>query len=100
MKIKIVLLLVIPFLMIACTEESEKTNPGDPSAVVDTTPDSFQFSAQENAELATLYTSDPVAVAGINSATEINIEGGEYSVDGAPFIATSGTIESGQQTGS
>ncbi|MCG8382045.1 MAG: hypothetical protein MJA28_07500 [Gammaproteobacteria bacterium] len=97
MKIKIVLLLVIPFLMIACTEESEKTNPGDPSAVVDTTPDSFQFSAQENAELATLYTSDPVAVAGINSATEINIEGGEYSVDGAPFIATSGTIESGQQ---
>ncbi|MDP4028457.1 MAG: hypothetical protein Q8P42_05755, partial [Gallionella sp.] len=71
----------------------------------DTTPDPFSFTAQTGAALNSVATSNAITVAGINSAANISIAGGTYSVNGGGYTAVAGTVNNGdavavQQTSS
>ncbi|MDZ7593853.1 MAG: Ig-like domain-containing protein, partial [Thiobacillus sp.] len=62
----------------------------------DTTPDTFTFTAQTGAALSSVATSDTITVAGINSAANISIAGGIYSINGGAYVSAPGTVNNGQ----
>lgn len=64
--------------------------------VPDTTPDPFAFNAVTGAPINTPITSNGVTIGGINAATPVSIVGGSYSINGAPFTTSAGSIASGQ----
>jgi len=66
------------------------------SGAVDTTPNQFTFIDQTNIDINSLVISNQVTVAGINSASAISINGGEYSIDGGSYISNPSTIDNGQ----
>lgn len=66
----------------------------------DTTPTAFSFTDVANATTATLYTSAPITVAGINHAAAISVSGdasAKYSINNATAVSTNGTVESGDE---
>ena len=70
--------------------------------LLDTEPDVFSFVDQDDAEISsanqTVFAeSNIIQVEGINAATDIQIEGGEYSIDGAGFTSASGLVNNNQQ---
>jgi hypothetical protein len=65
------------------------------SATPDTTPDPFSFTDLTNAQLNTVVTSNAITVSGINTATNISISGGTYSVNGGPYTSAPGTVSNG-----
>ena len=60
----------------------------------DTTPDNFSFTAATGQERDTQVTSSAITVAGIDSATDVSITGGEFAIGGGTFI-TSGEVVNG-----
>ncbi|MDQ1313994.1 MAG: sorting protein [Pseudomonadota bacterium] len=65
-------------------------------AVPDTTPDAFSFTAQTDAALSTLATSNPISVAGLNTAdVAIGIAGGSYSINGGAYTSAAGVVRNG-----
>jgi CSLREA domain-containing protein len=62
---------------------------------IDTTPDAFNFIAQTGVALSTVATSDPITVSGINSAANISIAGGTYSIKGGAYTSIAGTVSDG-----
>ncbi len=63
---------------------------------VDTTPDAFTFVDVASAQFNTVYTSNTIAVTGINTAAAISIVGGgEYSVNGGSYTSSPGTVDEG-----
>lgn len=58
----------------------------------DTTPDAFSFTDQNNVALSSVITSNAISITGINVATAISVSGGEYSVNGGAYTATSSTV--------
>lgn len=96
MKLKYALLLSAISLTLTACGGSSNDNPKPPIVVADTTPDSFSFSAIENAPLNKWVESAPVTITGINTDTPISIENGEYSIDGGDYTAAQGTITSGK----
>jgi len=65
------------------------------TAALDATPDSFSFGSTTDARLGSVQTSAPVTIGGINAAVPITVNGGSYSVNGAAFVSTPGTVGSG-----
>ncbi|MCW9000453.1 MAG: BspA family leucine-rich repeat surface protein [Kangiellaceae bacterium] len=61
----------------------------------DLTPDAFSFEPQTNVGLSTSIESNLITVAGVNSTTPVSIVGGEYSISGADFVNTAGSVQSG-----
>jgi len=61
----------------------------------DTTPTAFTFTAQTGAALTTVATSNTITVAGINSAANISIVGGTYSINSGAYTAVAGTVNNG-----
>ncbi len=62
----------------------------------DHVPDAFSFVDQVDIPLNTLSTSNPITVSGIDAATTIGVTGGQYAIDGGPFTAADGLVNSGQ----
>lgn len=62
---------------------------------IDTAPDAFSFTAQTGVALSTVTTSNTITVAGINSAANISIAGGTYSINGGGYTAVAGTVNNG-----
>lgn len=58
----------------------------------DTTPNQFTFTDQADVSLSTVIVSNSVTIAGINAAAAISVSGGEYSVNGAAFVSSPGTV--------
>ncbi len=67
------------------------------TAAVDMTPDAFEISAAADAPLAEMVYSPSIEVSGINTAIEIKIDKGEYSIDDGDFTTQEGLITNGQQ---
>jgi hypothetical protein len=67
-----------------------------PDAPPNTMPDAFSFTAQTNVPLNTVVTSNSITVRGINTAAQISIIGGEYSIDGGAYTSVVGTVTDGQ----
>lgn len=63
----------------------------------DTTPTAFSFTPATGVDPLTLTASDPVTVAGINTAAAISVSGGEYSVNGGAYTSSAGTVSAGDQ---
>ena len=62
----------------------------------DTTPDVFAFTDVTGATIGTVYTSDPVTIAGIDAPATISVSGGSYSINStASFTTAPGTVASG-----
>lgn len=62
------------------------------AATPDTTPDAFTLTDQTNVALSSAIVSTPISISGINTAAAISISGGEYSINGAAYTATAGTV--------
>ena len=65
------------------------------TTTIDTVPDTITFPSGSTGgflPLATYINSGAVAITGINAPSPISIVGGQYSINGAPFTAASGTI--------
>jgi hypothetical protein len=62
----------------------------------DTTPEPFSFNDLTDAALSTVFESNSITVAGINSAATISISGGDYSIGGGDYTSSEGTVTGGQ----
>ena len=58
----------------------------------DITPDAFTFADQTNVARSSAIVSAPITITGINTAAPISITGGEYSINGGAYTATTGTV--------
>ena len=67
------------------------------TAAKDTTPDAFTFTDQTGVALSSTVTSNEITVSGINAPTAISISNGKYSLNGGAFIATAGTVKTGDK---
>ena len=63
---------------------------------VDTTPDSFSFTDQQNVALDVQALSNSILISDIAADAPISISDGEYSIDGGSFTNAIGTISNGQ----
>ncbi|MCO7222680.1 hypothetical protein [Pleionea sp. CnH1-48] len=65
----------------------------------DDTPESFAFSAQNEAAMGATATSDTITITGINVAVPVSITDGEYSINCAAsgFTTDAGTVRNGSQ---
>ena len=62
---------------------------------IDTTPDAFSFTDQTDVALSTTVESNEITVAGINTAADISVTGGEYSINSGAYTSVDGTIDDG-----
>lgn|GEM_PF-5508421 len=65
------------------------------AAPADTTPVPFSFDLVEGASLSTQLESNEITVSGINTATQVSITGGEYSLDDGQHWQSAGTVTNG-----
>ena len=61
----------------------------------DSTPDQFQLVSQSNVPLATFMTSNTITITGINTAADISISNGQYSVNNRGYTTNSGIVDAG-----
>jgi hypothetical protein len=66
------------------------------TVAADTTPAAFQFPYAMNAPRNGWISSAAVTISGINTATPVSVENGEYSIAGGAFTSAPGTITAGQ----
>jgi hypothetical protein len=60
------------------------------------TPDSYNFTSQNNVPLRTAVTSNTITVAGITTASmPLKITGGQYSLNGGALTTAAGTVKNG-----
>lgn len=64
--------------------------------VPDNVPDPVSFVGQSDVSLNTFIISEPVTISGIDTVTTIDVIGGFYSIDSAPFTNAAGAIAAGQ----
>jgi hypothetical protein len=62
----------------------------------DTTPNAFSFASQSSVAPATVFTSNDIVIAGLNTNAAVTITGGEYSIDGGAFSANAGSVVNDQ----
>jgi hypothetical protein len=62
----------------------------------DTHPTAFTFTDQTNVPTSDLRTSNTITVAGINTAANISITGGEYQIGSGGWTSSSGTVNNGE----
>lgn len=58
----------------------------------DTTPDQFTFTDQTDVALSTLTTSNTITITGIDTAANISVTGGEYSINAGAYTSVAGTV--------
>ncbi|MEN3157504.1 hypothetical protein ABC502_03865 [Alkalimonas sp. NCh-2] len=88
------LLMLSTVILVACGgSDSGSTSPPQ----VKTQPDPFSFTAQSDVEPGTMITSNSITVSGINTATTISIQNGEYSINNADFTSNSATVNNAAQ---
>lgn len=73
------------------------TGPSGGSVPSDTTPETFAFVDQDGAVVNTIVISAPITISGIDQASNVSIAGGEYSINGADFVTSSGSVVNGAQ---
>lgn len=61
----------------------------------DTTPDHFTFAAKSNVTLNSTQLSETITIQGIDANTNIQIENGEYSLNGQAFTNANGSLVAG-----
>ncbi|WP_428380118.1 alpha/beta hydrolase fold domain-containing protein [Nevskia ramosa] len=67
------------------------------TVTADTTPDAFGFKDNPAAFPLLAVVSEPVTVSGITASITASVSGGEYSVNGAPFLTVPGPVSNGDK---
>ncbi len=67
------------------------------AAPVDTVPDPFAFTALFGVALQSEQVSAPITLFGNSSPSPVSIVGGQYSINGGPYVADAGSILAGDQ---
>jgi hypothetical protein len=75
---------------------SSSSSSGGPPPPVDTTPAPIRFAFGVNAVRDAWVESASVAITGIDTATPVSIQNGEYSINGGAFTSAAGTVTNGQ----
>lgn len=65
------------------------------SGAIDTIPHPFSFTDQTGVALSSMVVSNAITVTGINAPADISISGGEYSINGGDYTASSTTVSTG-----
>lgn len=65
------------------------------SVIMDHTPDPFSFTAVNDADPDTEYTSNEVTITGLGLESDLSIVGGQYSKNGGAFTSSDGVINTG-----
>lgn len=63
----------------------------------DRTPEVFGFTAQTGVPLDALRTSESRTIRGVNTPVAITVTGGEYQLNGGPFVSTPGTVSANDE---
>jgi hypothetical protein len=71
------------------------SNPAPIVPGVDSTPNAFTFTDVTGATTSTVYESNTITVAGIDTASGLSIVGGEYSLNGGAYAITPATVQAG-----
>lgn len=71
------------------------SNPAPIVPGVDSTPNAFTFTDVTNAAVSTLYESNTITVAGIDTGSSLSIVGGEYSLNGGAYATAPTTVQAG-----
>ena len=93
MKIKLSTLspLLLLSLLTACSN-SATLSTFDSEDDTDSTPSAFILGSESNVELSTEVESREILIAGIDTAVEVSISYGEYSVNGGDYTAARGSL--------
>lgn len=67
------------------------------TAASDSTPNAFDFIDQTGVLPLLPVTSNEVSLAGFNVAVNISVSGGQYSLDGGPFVSYASTVTAGSK---
>ncbi|MFS1423083.1 agarase [Shewanella sp. 10N.286.48.B5] len=94
-------ILVLSSSLMACTGSSDEpaspptaTPPAaTPPVTPDTSPVEFNFINQTDVAVNTLIKSNTVSITGIDTDVDISISKGKYSINGAQFTDTQGTVK-------
>ena len=63
------------------------------TGAIDTTPDAFAFAAQDSVDINSAVESESITISGLNSAADLSISAGEYSLDGgATYSSDASTL--------
>lgn len=80
-----------------CLGSGGGTNAACSAALADTSPDSFTFAPSTNVPTNTAVISNAVTITGINTAAQIVVTNGQYSIGcNGSFSSVSGAIQNGQ----
>lgn len=93
---EVVLVGLIIFVLNACGGGGGNASLGGDASTTDITPTAFTFTDQTGVVESTVITSAAITVMGINSSAAISITGGTYSVAGAAYTSSTGTVTNGQ----
>ncbi len=61
----------------------------------DSVPDSFSFADAAGVDTNTVTASNTITISGINTAADVSISGGEYSLNGGAWTSASGSVANG-----
>lgn len=93
-----ILLLVTAMAACSGSNDNPPNEPAPPSPApapapsADTSPDTFSFTEQIDVAPEAPITSEAITVTGIDDATPVSVEGGEFSINGADFTSEASTI--------
>ncbi|WP_213998839.1 hypothetical protein [Arsukibacterium sp.] len=90
-------LLMLSVLLLAGCGGGGSDSGSTPPTVADTTPNTFNFTAQTDIAPEAVVTSNSISISGINAAAGISIQNGEYSIDNAAFTTTAATVNNAAQ---
>ncbi|KMT66943.1 hypothetical protein [Catenovulum maritimum] len=96
---KLASLIILALSLSACggaSVDTDTDSPTTPPDKTDTTPNAFSFTDQTSVALASKIISAPITISGIDTKTDIEITGGEYSINNGPFTSTKGQVENNQ----
>ncbi|TQV88006.1 hypothetical protein [Aliikangiella coralliicola] len=96
LSFQLVAALFLSFI-VACGGGGGGSEPPPPVDSLDTTPSVFSFDVVDGTEVSTEIESNPITVSGIDAAATISVSNGEYSIDGASYQSSVGTVNNGQR---
>lgn len=85
-SLRLVFFVILPLLFCACSNSNSE----------DTTPSEFTLGNVNNVARGQLVTSPPITVSGISTSVQIDIIGGEYSINDSAFTSSKGVVNNGQ----
>lgn len=78
-------------LRIVVLSDDDITDTGEE----DSTPDAFSFTDMADADISTVYESNTITVAGINTSADLTVTGGEYQINGGAWGSSATTVVNG-----